>query len=226
MAAGMRSGLIRATALLSGVMAGSILSAPALAHPHVFIEAKANLVFDAAGKLSAIRHVWRFDDAYSAFASQGLDADGDGELSVTELKPLADVNVESLAEFEYFTFLSAGDRELGFSKPTEYWLQSDGGLLTLYMTLPVEAPIEVRSLPARVDVYDPTLYVAFAFVEENAIETENAPAGCKFEVQRPTELDPTTAATLAGIGPEQRDLPPELLDITRDLTNGVSLSCP
>ena len=49
------------------------------------------MVFDNKGRLTAVRHVWRFDDGYSAFASQGLDTDGDGVLTIKELQPLADL---------------------------------------------------------------------------------------------------------------------------------------
>lgn len=212
---------------LAAAAAAAVLApAGAAAHPHVFVDVKTDLVFDGGGKLSAVRHAWRFDEGYSAFASQGLDADGDGTLTVEELKPLADVNVESLAEFDYFTFVTAGDREVGLAKPTEYWVQSDGGILTLYVTLPLSEPAEIRSLPASVEVYDPTYYVAFAFVETEAVALENAPEGCKFEISRPPEMDPESAAMLAEIGPDQRELPPELQVLTVDQTNGVRLGCP
>ena len=210
--------------LAAAIVAGSAL--PALSHPHVFVDAKADVVFDAAGKVTAIRNVWRFDDAYSAFATQGLDTDGDGKFTVEELKPLADVNVESLKEFGYFTFLMAGDKDIDFGTPTEYWLQWDEGLLTLYFTLPTAEPVEIRSLPATLDVYDPTYYVSFAFVEDKPVSLENAPAGCGFEVIRPKELDPATAATLAEIPADQRDIPQDLQMITEDLTNGATLKCP
>jgi ABC-type uncharacterized transport system substrate-binding protein len=210
--------------LATAIVAGS--AAPALSHPHVFIDAKADVVFDGAGKVTAIRNVWRFDDAYSAFATQGLDANGDGKYTVEELKELADVNVGSLKDFGYFTFLMAGEKDIDFGAPTEYWLQWDDGLLTLYFTLPTAEPVEIRSLPATLDIYDPTYYVSFAFVDEQPVTLENAPADCSFDVIRPKELDPATAATLAEIPADQRDIPQDLQMITEDLTNGATLKCP
>lgn len=210
--------------LIAAILA--LLPTAALAHPHVFVDAKAEVVFDAAGKVTAIRNVWRFDDAYSAFATQGLDADSDGKLTTEELKPLADVNVQSLKDFGYFTFLMAGDRDVDFKPPTEYWLQSDGGLLTLYFTLPTESPVEIRSLPATLDVYDPTYYVSFSFVDDQPVALEGAPKDCSYTIVRPKELDPATAATLAEIPADQRDIPQDLQMITEDLTNGATLRCP
>ena len=56
--------------------------------------------------------IWTFDEFYTAMALQGLDTDGDGKYSAEELKPLAEVNVNSLKEFDYFTYLHlAGDED-------------------------------------------------------------------------------------------------------------------
>lgn len=216
----------RAAACLGVAAVAALAAAPAVAHPHVFIDVRSEIVFDATGKLAAVRHAWRFDEGYSAFATQGLDADGDGTLTVEELKPLADINVESMLEYDYFTFVTAGDREITLARPTEYWLQSDGGLLTLYFTVPLSEPAEIRSLPASVEVYDPTYFVAFDFLETGAVDLVGAPAGCKMSITRPQEMDPAAAAALAEIGPDQRDLPPELQVLTIDQVNGVQLACP
>jgi len=72
------------------------------------------------GLIASVRQIWRFDPDFSAYAIQGLDSDGDGVLSGTELQPLAKVNVESLKEFDFFTFLTIGDNELDFAPPKEY----------------------------------------------------------------------------------------------------------
>ncbi len=222
----MRGTLARPLRML--LAAGALLASASMAsaHPHVFVDVKSDLVFGEDGRLAAVRHAWRFDEGYSAFATQGLDADGDGSFSPQELAPLADINVESMADYDYFTFVTAGDRELALAKPTEYWLQSDGGLLTLYFTVPLEAPAEVRSLPAAVEVYDPTYYVSFVFVDEDPVKLEKAPDGCRFQVSRPSGLDPMAAAMLAEVGPDQRELPPDLQLLTIDQTNSVQLGCP
>ena len=107
----------------------------AQAHPHVFVEARSEVVFDADRRVTGIRHVWQFDEAFTAFAVQGLDADGDGKLTREELQPLAQINVESLAEYDFFTYLQRGDQDIDFGEPEEYWLDFYGGKLTLFYTL-------------------------------------------------------------------------------------------
>jgi ABC-type uncharacterized transport system substrate-binding protein len=68
------------------VVAALLAAGPALAHPHVFVDAKAELVFSAPGTITAVRNIWQFDRAFSEYAIQGLDADDDGKLSDAELK--------------------------------------------------------------------------------------------------------------------------------------------
>ena len=53
-------------------------------------------------------------------------------------------NVESVGEFDYFTFLSVGRFSGGFAAPTEYGLALDDGRLTLHYTLPLAQPLFSR----------------------------------------------------------------------------------
>jgi len=95
----------------------------AFAHPHVFVEARSRLVFDDAGQAVAVRHAFRFDDAFTAFAIQGFDKNNDGVYSREELSELAEVNIESMAEWGYFTFGDNTRIEFDFKVPTDYWLE-------------------------------------------------------------------------------------------------------
>jgi ABC-type uncharacterized transport system substrate-binding protein len=107
---------------------------PALAHPHVLITGKSELVFGKEGAISAVRYAWTFDEFFSEFATQGLDKNKDGVLSRDELAELAKINVESLKEFEYFTVGKSGPGKLEFGDPVDYWLEFKDKLLTLYFT--------------------------------------------------------------------------------------------
>jgi hypothetical protein len=52
-------------------------------------------------------------------AVQGLDSNGDGAFSAEELRPLAEVNVNSLKDFDYFTFVHIDDGDNLPLKPPE-----------------------------------------------------------------------------------------------------------
>lgn len=227
------------------------------AHPHVFVEARTKLVFDENGQAVAVNHIFRFDDAFSAFAIQGFDTNGDGVYSREELAELAQVNVESMADFGYFTFGDNTRVELDFNTPTDYWLEvttvplsdywtmkpedfeaiqedvrMNGGtapedvqLLELHFTLPLKDPSDVDNV-ITLDVYDPTYYVDFRFgSEDEAVGTVNPPGTCQVTRKEPPPLDDATAYALAQIGPEQRDLPPELQSAAASQVNQMIVNC-
>jgi ABC-type uncharacterized transport system substrate-binding protein len=159
------------------------------AHPHVWLTFKSELVYGPSGALAAVRHVWTFDEMFSTFATQGLDKNNDGKLSREELAELAEVNVSSLKEFDYFTAAKAGGKPITFDPPKDYWLEFADNQLTLHFTLPVKgnsaAPGEVS-----LDIYDPTYFVAFNFAESEPAKLVSAPAACKLDVQRSGASNP------------------------------------
>ena len=201
------------------------LALPALAHPHVFVDVNGELIFDDAGRIKAVGNVWRFDDAFSAFATEGLDADGDGQLSDQELQPLAKINVESLADFEYFTWLTIDGVKQKFMPPTEYWLQFDGQLLTLFYTLQLDIPV----LPGKdttLEIFDPEYFVAFNFPGEQPLTLNGAPEGCTATYHPPQGLDDQTMAELNALPYDQRELPPDLQAAADNLADAFSIDCP
>ncbi|HSM43062.1 MAG TPA: DUF1007 family protein [Afifellaceae bacterium] len=210
--------------LLLSLALAALIAPPAAAHPHVWIDSASEILFDASGRITAIRHHWRFDEAFSAYAIQGLDTDGDGTYSKAELDPLAEVNVTSLSEFAFFTFMAIGEKDVAFSEPRDYWLDLADGFLTLHFTLPLTEPVKPDAA-AVLEVYDPEYFVAFELPSTEAVRLVDAPAGCGLTVQLARELDADATAALAEIGPEQRELPDELKDLTDGLDNSATLNC-
>lgn len=198
----------------------------ASAHPHVFVDARVEVVFDKDGKVTALRHVWRFDDAFSAFAVQGLDTNGDGILSIEELQPLAKVNVDSLKDYDYFTKLKVAGKRIGFKIPTEYWLQMSDGYLTLFYTLPLMQPTAPDKTGVTVEVYDPSYFVDYELVEKDPAKLIDAPASCSFDVKRKAPPDEATAAILGQIPATERELPSNLRSLTNDMANRIVVRCP
>jgi ABC-type nickel/cobalt efflux system permease component RcnA/ABC-type uncharacterized transport system substrate-binding protein len=188
------------------------------------VDVATEILFDAQGRLAAIKQHWRFDEAFTAYALQGLDTNGDRRYSTEELKPLAQVNVDSLKEYDYFTYVSAGDYKAGFAAPKDYWLELDDDRLTLHFTLPLAAPLLTKSEVA-VQVYDPEYYIDFTFPSAEAARLVGAPAGCRLEVYPAAGPDPAAAAELATVGADQRALPAEMQDLTGGIDNTALVNC-
>lgn len=170
-----------ATFALAGALMG-----PALAHPHVWVTARAELIYEG-GKVRAIRHHWTFDEGYSAVSVQGLDTNGDGKTTSDELAELARTNTTSLVDFGYFTQLKAGGAKQSFGPPTNERMVFENGRATLSFELPLNAAAAGRMVV--LDVYDPTFFVDFRTAEgDDAIVLAGAPSGCKLKITRPKAM--------------------------------------
>jgi ABC-type uncharacterized transport system substrate-binding protein len=170
---------------------------PALAHPHVWVTARAELLYAPDGKVTGVRHAWTFDKAYSAYVTQGLDADRDGKLTPEELKSLAKENTESLVDFDYFTVVKANGVKQAFAAPRESRMAFENDEVTLTYDLPLKAPALGGKL-VSLEVADPTFFVAFTLADgPDAVRLAGAPKGCATTITRPKPLEPAQQQKLS-----------------------------
>jgi ABC-type uncharacterized transport system substrate-binding protein len=168
---------------LAAALAFVALAASASAHPHVWVTMKSELVFAPDGAVTGVRHAWTFDDMFSTYATQGIEARKKGEFTREELAPLAQTNVESLKEYDYFTIAHVNGKKAPLKEPVDYWLDYTNSVLTLHFTLPFAKPVKTQVL--EVEVYDPTWFVDFSFAEKEPGQLVGAPPACKLAVLRP-----------------------------------------
>lgn len=190
-----RRSTARSTLLAALVLAGSAL--PAAAHPHVFVTSRTEILYGPNGAVTALRHRWSFDEAYSAYMVQGLDKNGDGKLTSDELAELAKVNMESLPDVDFFTITKANGKAQEYGPPREAVLTYENKTLTLSFTLPLKTPaVATRSF--GLEIGDPTYFVAFDIADvPDAVAVRDAPQGCVVRVIRPPKLDEATQQRLA-----------------------------
>jgi ABC-type uncharacterized transport system substrate-binding protein len=159
----------------------------ALAHPHVWVAVRSEVVFDKDGRILGVRHAWEFDEMYSAFAVQGLGKDGKPPTR-EELAPLAKTNVESLAEFDFFTYAKQNNAKAAFKTPEQVTLEAnDKKIVTLRFFLPLETPVSAKK-PFSFQVYDPTYFVSFGLEKKDPVKLAQAPAGCSVSLVEPAPL--------------------------------------
>ena len=182
------------------------LTGVAQAHPHVWITFKSELIYGPDGALTGIRHAWSFDDMFSVFATQGIEAKEKGKFTREELAPLAEVNVTSLKEFDYFTFVTADGKKVTLTDPAkgEYWLDFNNSVMTLNFVLPLKQPVKAKQL--NVEVYDPSIFIDFAFSKDDkAVKFVNKPANCSGNFELPRELTFQEQKALAQIPADQQN---------------------
>src|SRR6476659_3139948 len=171
------------------------------AHPHVWVTMHTDLVYAPDGSITGIRQSWAFDDMFSTFATQGLESKEKGKFTREELAPLAKVNIESLKEFDYFTFATADGKKTELAEPAPgYWLDYADQVLTLNFVLPFKKPVKAKEL--KIEIYDPTIFVDFSFAKEKPAQLVGAPK-CKREVMLPREMTFAEGKKLSEIHADQ-----------------------
>ncbi|MDR3473059.1 MAG: DUF1007 family protein [Devosia sp.] len=201
------------------------LALPAFAHPHIFVDAKATVVFDDAGDVIGLRHQWTFDEAFSAWSIQGLDTNNDGVTSEAELQPLADENMKGLSAYSYYTFMGeAGSPNLTFHHLPDPRLDYADGRTTLKFGLALDKPYHIKKT-LQLAIEDAEYYVAITFAGPQAISLENAPAGCRATLIPPKNLPPDLAGKLYALGADVTQLPPDLEAAMRGMQGEIDISC-
>ncbi|WP_342163651.1 DUF1007 family protein [Methylobacterium sp. SD21] len=198
----------------------------AQAHPHVWVSARAQVAY-ADGKVTGVRHTWSFDPEYSAYVTQGLDANKDGKLSPDELASLATTNTENLAEFGYFTKLKVAGKEQAFAEPREAAMRMEGNALTLSFLLPLKSPAAPGRGVAALEVYDPTYFVSFGFAEgQDAVTLTGAPQGCTASVTRPKNDQTKVADAKTGMSEAFFEALTAASNYGEQFANRVIVACP
>ena len=215
----MKPSRFRLVGLLLLALIGMFGPTEARAHPHVWITSTSELMYAPDGSITGVRHAWIFDDMFSTYALQGIETKKKGVYTHEELAPLAQTNVESLKEFDYFTFAKADGKKAKFEEPVDYFFEYKGGLLVLHFTLPLKTPVKSKVL--ALEVFDPTFFVDFTLADKDPVRLVGAPADCKFDFQRPND----GAVSAQSIG-EQNFLSGDNSNFGVMFANKITVTCP
>lgn len=191
-------------AFVSALAAAAV---PALAHPHVWIEMRSDVVFDDKGQIAAMNLIWTFDDGYAQMALDGLDANGDGVYSPSELDPLTKENIASLKDYGFFTVMRYNGEKQALGEVTEYGQIWSNDKLQLHMQVPLKTPVDPTKGAFVAKVYDPDFFIAMDYAKDDPVTViGNMPKTCELVVKPvPTDADiEQTRAMLATKGPDWR----------------------
>lgn len=165
------------------------------AHPHVWVKMRTDVVFTDDGKISGIDLEWSFDDAYAQQALDGMDANGDGEYSQDELKPLTAENISSLREYDYFNVMWGNGEVLKSAAPIDAGQIYSNKKLQLHFTVPLAKPYDPRTGEFKVKIFDPEFFIAFDYENDSPVNTiGKISSGCKLEL-KPLPSDAELTAT-------------------------------
>ena len=192
-------------------------------HPHVFAEARLDVVLtpDSRG-VKSLKHLWRFDDLFSSTVLVEFDQNGDLALDDTELQEVANTVYGSLADYDYFQIVTRSGNDVAMKPPAQLIASfQDNQLIILFES----EPAEPLSLDGKLGfgVYDPTFYTAIDFIEDDNMGVPGLPANCQRAVIRP---DPDEAiAQNQGTLTEQFFTDPSGTDMSKIFATRLELDC-
>ena len=150
---------------LSVVTLALLLALPlrAAAHPHVFVDATLEILFDAEGRAEAVRIGWTYDPLFSMtyLAEQGLDADFDGILTAEEEAQLAGFDMNWAEGFEGDTYALLGEQPIALSRPEQPTATVREGSLVSTHLRRLAVPVLPIGQELVVQVYDPSFYTSY-----------------------------------------------------------------
>jgi ABC-type uncharacterized transport system substrate-binding protein len=176
-----------ALSLTSALLVCGAFTLPAQAHPHVWITTETTVLYER-GSFVGLRHTWTFDEFYTAMAIEGLDKNKDGKYDREELGKLAEVNIEGLKEFGYFTTAGLAGQELKFAEAEDYWLEHKEDVLSLHFTIRFEHPVSEQAKGLTFAIGDPTYFIAFQPAKVGAAKLDKgAPTACNVHEKKQEE---------------------------------------
>ena len=211
--------------LLSVPCVWTLVCSPALSHPHQFMEGGLSFVMDGGTQLTHVEVTWVFDQFYSLFviSDEGMDADGDLQLTSAEGKRLATLYSQWMEGFDGDSYVRLDGETLWLSGPQDAdMVLAEHGRMVMTFRRALEAPIEVAGQQIEAQTYDPTFYIQY-FVTEPVNVIDGA-SSCSTE-HRPLELN-------GGLVELQQNLldfdiysTPAIPDVGRQFADTLVLTC-
>ena len=189
-------------ALVTAILAAVLLpgGGPAKAHPHVWIDMQTRLIFDDAGRATALRITWAFDEFYSLYA---LNKPAD-EASAAERLSLVEDYVAGLESFGYFARVEADGEKIGFQGVSDRAARAEGEKLVMIYELLLADPVDPVESALSYAVFDPTYFIEILHEKQPsaAALTGPAPEGCRTAIA-PPDPDPDVVSLAAALGPTE-----------------------
>jgi ABC-type uncharacterized transport system substrate-binding protein len=189
-----------------GLALVGLAAAPAMAHPHIFVEARVEFLTDDQGRFTGVAIDWTYDDLISLalLSDRGMDADFDGVLTAEELAKIQGFDMAWEPEFQGDSYALLDGIALALGQPVNVSASySDARLSSRHSRMFAE-PLTLA--PGQLLVfqsYDPGYYTNYTV--ESAV-VSGAPAGrCTVEVFAPDPdlADQRLKDSLAELTPDQ-----------------------
>ena len=148
------------------------MTAPALAHPHVFIDYSAT-VLCRRDKIVGVRIAWTFDEMYSASLYHDYTSRPKGPLTPADITRLQNEAFKDAADEHYFTDLAFNGKSVPVSPPTGFTASWDGRKMTYRFTVPLALSAVAGANTLDIDSFDTEFFIDFELAKHDAASVED-----------------------------------------------------
>jgi len=210
--------------LVLPLMALFCAQAPAWAHPHIFVDAKAGFQIRDDGTVSGLRISWTYDAFTTLFLFDvlDLDRDGDGALDAADYAAILRGETEWAEEYVGDIYLEVNGAVHPHLKPVGAEALYDNDQITVAFDLPLATPVAAPGQDVVLRLYDPGYYYSYSVSE--VLGQSDMPNDCTAQLY-PFEPDAVTSDLLIILGSLSREETPEQENVGRLFSDEIVLSC-
>jgi ABC-type uncharacterized transport system substrate-binding protein len=185
-----------------------LASGPALAHPHVFIDSRVEVILNDRNEATALRIGWTYDELYTLLflGDLGLDPDGDGLLTQEEEVRMNGFDMKWVEGFDGNTYVLMDETPIALSRPRDWTASYGDGKLSSTHMRDLLPPVTVGEVALIIQAYDPGYYYAHLIVPPAVV---TGGKGCRAQVFEP-DLDAAGAELQAALQEYTPDVDVEL----------------
>jgi ABC-type uncharacterized transport system substrate-binding protein len=154
------------------------------AHPHVFADARLEIVAGDDGNVTELHNIWRFDEVFSSSVLMDFDKNTNLKLDPDELAEVGKTVLASLEEFSYYTTLTDNGKPVKVSKPDMIHVDYKDGQLLMFFAIKPMTPMPLKG-KLTFGIYDPTLYASIDFPSDKDVVLMGKFDACKSAIVRP-----------------------------------------
>jgi ABC-type uncharacterized transport system substrate-binding protein len=154
--------------LLGFCAALALVTLPLSAHPHVWVEAKAEVTI-AAGYVEGVWATWSFDDVFSQLILADFPADASGKFDAKTNAGIKKGYFDNLKTYQYFSHFVLGKKDLDVPQPQKFQASTtpDGKVIYRFF-VPLAVRLDAQT-PLCVSFYDDTFFTDMIFDKKNPV---------------------------------------------------------
>ena len=168
-----------------------------IAHPHVFIVQRLNIVFDNQG-LAGFGVEWHFDEMFSSMIATDYDQNRNSTLEPAEVAVVKEKAFSYIAEYDYFIFVKIDGQPFKVKWIKDFNAVLKNGKLSYHFFVPCHVKADELFKQIVIATYDPSYYSAIFFAQKRPALVEN---GDRFVIESSLKKDKSTSIYFGMVNP-------------------------